>query len=82
MKRSIILEETVKYQHRIVVNYKDESELDEAIQNTEACNSLEDFVDAINEIVPVCQVDEDWAEDVDGIEYYDDYPVELDEGIL
>ena len=78
MKRSIIFEETVKLQHRIIVDYKNEKELDEAIVNTEGCDSLDDCVDAIYSIVHVCQVNESWAEDSDGIEYYDDYPAELD----
>lgn len=78
MKRSIILEETVKLQHRIIVDYENEEEPDKAIANTEGCDNLDDFVDAIDSIIRVCQVDESWAEDSDGIEYYDDYPTELD----
>ena len=78
MKRSIILEEIVKVQHRIIVDYENEAELDEAVANTEGCDNLDDCVDAIGAIVHVCQVDEAWAEDSDGIEYYDDYPTELD----
>ena len=78
MKRSIIFEETVKLQHRIIVDYENEEELDEAIANTEGCDSLDDCVGAIYSIVHVCQVNESWAEDSDGIEYYDDYPAELD----
>ena len=78
MKRSIIFEETVKVQHRIIVDYENEEELDKAIANTEGCDNLDDCVDAIDSIVHVCQVDESWAEDSDGIEYYDDYLAELD----
>lgn len=78
MKRSIILEETLKLQHRIIVDYENEAELDEAIVNTEDCDNLDDCVDAIDSIVHVCQVDESWSEESDGIEYYDDYPAELD----
>lgn len=77
-QRSIIFEETVKIQHRIVVNYEDEEELDEAVRNTEGCKSLDDCIEAIDEIIEVCQVDENWAEDLDDFEYYDDYPTELD----
>lgn len=79
MKRSIILEETVKLQHRIIVDYENEDELNEAVANTEGCDNLDDCVDAIGTIVRVCKVDESWAEDSDGIEYYDDYPAELDD---
>lgn len=78
MKRSIILEETLKLQHRIIVDYENEAELDEAVVNTEGCDNLDDCVDAIDSIVHVCQVDESWSEESDGIEYYDDYPAELD----
>ena len=77
-QRSIIFEETVKIQHRIIVNYEDEEELDEAIRNTENCKNLDDCIEAIDEIIEVCQVDENWAEDTDDFEYYDDYPTELD----
>lgn len=78
-QRSIIFEETVKIQHRIVVNYEDEEELDEAIANTEGCDNLDDCVDAIDSVVHVCQVDESWSEKRNGIEYYDDYLTELDD---
>ena len=77
-QRSIIFEETVKIQHRIVVNYEDEEELNKAVFNTEICENLDDCVEAIGEILEICQVDENWAEDVGGFEYYDDYPTELD----
>lgn len=78
MKRSIILEETVRVQHRIIVDYKNENELDEAIANIEDYDNLDDCIDAIDSILHVCQVDESWSENSDGIEYYDDYPTELD----
>ena len=78
MKRSIIFEETIKVQHRIIVDYENEDELDKAIANTEGCNNLDDCVDAIDNILHVCQVDESWAENSDGIEYCDDYLAELD----
>lgn len=55
-----------------------EDELDKAIVNTEGYDNLDDCVDAINNILHVCQVDEAWAENSDGIEYYDDYLAELD----
>ena len=48
------------------------------IQHTENCKNLDDCIEAINEVVEVCQVDENWAEDSDDFEYYDDYPTELD----
>ena len=79
MKRSIIFEETVKVQHLIIVDYDNEDELDKAIRATEDCQNFDDCVDAIASIVHVCQVDESWVEDSDGIEYYDDYPTEIDD---
>ena len=78
MKRSIIFEETVKIQHRIVVNYEDEEELDKAVFSTDDCKNLNDCIEAIGEILEICQVDENWTEDLDDFEYYDDYPAELD----
>lgn len=79
MKRAIIFEETVKVQHRIIVDYENEDQLDEAISNTEGLNDLDDCVDAIDAVIHVCSIDENWAEDSDGLEYYDDYPAELDD---
>lgn len=77
-QRSIIFEETVKIQHRIVVNYEDEEELNKAIFSTDDCKNLDDCIEAIGEILEICQVDENWTEDLDDFEYYDDYPTELD----
>lgn len=79
MKRSIIFEETIKIQHRIVVNYEDEEELNKAVFSTDDCKSLDDCIEAIGEILEICQVDENWTEDIDDFEYYDDYPAELDD---
>lgn len=77
-QRSIIFEETVKIQHRIVVNYEDEEELNKAVFSTDDCKNLDDCIEAIGEILEICQVDENWTEDLDDFEYYDDYPAELD----
>lgn len=76
-QRSIIFEETIKIQHRIIVNYETDEELDEVIRNTEGCKNLDDCIEVIDGIVEVCQVDENWTEDTDDFEYYDDYPTEL-----
>lgn len=72
-QRSIIFEETIKIQHRIIVNYETDEELNEVIRNTEGCKNLDDCIEAIDGIVEVCQVDENWTEDTDDFEYYDDY---------
>ena len=77
MKREIIFEETVKYQHRIIVEYNNEEELDEALDHTEGCHNLDECIEAIEKILPIDVVDENYSEDVDGIEYYDDYPARM-----
>lgn len=73
MKRSIIFEETVKVQHLIIVDYDNEDELDEAIEATDYCQSLDDCVDIIGKHLSIHSVTEEYSVDGDGIEYYDDY---------
>lgn len=76
MKSRIIeVEETVKFRHQIFVVYNDEEELDRAIENMEG-DYLDDVVDSIGNYVTVTNVNENYYEDSDGIEYFDDYDVE------
>lgn len=76
MKSRIIeVEGTVKFRHQIFVVYNDEEELDRAIENMEG-DYLDDVVDSIGNYVTVTNVNENYYEDSDGIEYFDDYDVE------
>lgn len=76
MKRRIIeVEETVKFRHQIFVAYNDEEELDMAIENMEG-DYLDDIVESIGNYVTVTDINENYFEDSDGIEYSDDYDVE------
>lgn len=76
MKSRIIeVEETVKFRHQIFVAYNDEEEFDRAIENMEG-DHLDDIVDSIGNYVTVTNVNENYYEDSDGIEYFDDYDAE------
>lgn len=79
MKRRIIeVEETVKFRHQIFVAYNDEEELDMAIENMEG-DYLDDIVESIGNYVTVTDVNKNYFEDSDGIEYFDDYDAEDEE---
>lgn len=78
MKSRIIeVEETVKFRHQIFVAYNDEEELDMTIENMEG-DYLDDIVESIGDYVTVTDVNRNYFEDSDGIEYFDDYDVEED----
>lgn len=79
MKSRIIeVEETVKFRHQIFVAYNDEEDLDMAIENMEG-DYLDDIVESIGYYVTVTDVNKNYYEDSDGIEYYDDYDAEDEE---
>lgn len=79
MKNRIIeVEETVKFRHRIFVAYNDEEELDMAIENMEG-DYLDDIVESIDNYVTVTDVNKNYFENSDGIEYFDDYDAEDEE---
>ena len=79
MKSRIIeVEETVKFRHQIFVAYNDEEELDMAIENMEG-DHLDDIVESIGDYVTVTDVNRNYFEDSDGIEYFDDYDAEDEE---
>lgn len=79
MKRRIIeVEETVKFRHQIFIAYNDEEELDMAIENMEG-DYLDDIIESIGNYVTVTDVNKNYYEDSDGIEYFDDYDVEDEE---
>lgn len=76
MKSKIIeVEETVKFRHQIFVAYNDEEDLDMAIENMEG-DYLDDIVESIDNYVTVTDVNKNYFEDSDGIEYFDDYDTE------
>lgn len=76
MKSRIIeVEETVKFRHQIFVAYNDEEELDMAIENMEG-DYLDDIVESIGNYITVTDVNKNYFEDSDGIEYFDDYDAE------
>lgn len=77
MKRRIIeVQETWKVNHQIYVEYEDEYDLSLACDCTEEADYLDDFVAQISDYVTVTDVNRNYFEDSDGIEYFDDYDVE------
>ena len=79
MKRRIIeVQETWMVTHQIYVEYEDEYDLSFACDYTEEADSLDDFIAQISDYVTVTDVNRNYFEDSDGIEYFDDYDVEED----
>lgn len=74
MKWIIEVEETVTMHHQIVVDINEDSDLNRALDNTdEMCNSLDDFVSSIADVIPVLEVNEEFLVETQHIEYFDDY---------
>lgn len=77
MKRRIIeVQETRLVNHQIYVEYEDEDDLEIACNYIDGEDSLDDVVAEINNYVTVTDVNRNYFEDSDGIEYCDDYDVE------
>ena len=80
MKHRIIeVQETWKVNHQIYVEYEDEYDLDMACNYTDEADSLDDLIAQISDYVTVTDVNRNYFEDSDGIEYFDDYDAEDEE---
>lgn len=75
MKRIVEVEEIVKIHHQIYVEYDRDNRLVYAIENEKIrISSLDDFINnLVNYGINVTKVNENYSEDVESIEYYDDY---------
>lgn len=75
MKRIIEVEEIVKVHHQIYVEYGDEEQLDDALNDDVVkIDNLDDFIDNLGDYgIKVCEINENCSEETDSIEYYDDY---------
>lgn len=73
MRHIIRVEETIKAYHNIIVDIDDDEQIDAALENTEGCDNLDDYVDAISDIIPVLEVHEECYIETDSLEYFDDY---------
>ena len=74
MRWIIEVEETVKFHHQIVVDIKNEDQIQDALDNAgDYCNSLDEFVDNIEKVIPVIEVNEKYSVETEQVEYYDDY---------
>lgn len=74
MRWIIEVEETVKFHHQIVVDIKNEDQIQDALDNAgDYCNSLDEFVDNIEKVIPVIEVNEEYSVETEQVEYYDDY---------
>ena len=75
MNRIIELEEIVKVHHQIYVEYDNEEQLDNAINDeiTLICN-IDDFIDNLEDYgIRVNKINRNYSEETDSIEYYDYY---------
>lgn len=74
MRRIIEVEEIVNAHHQIFVDYDCEEQLDDALNGeTVLFDCLEDFVNNLQDCgVNVVEVNENYSEDVESVEYYDD----------
>lgn len=74
MLRTIELEETVKVRHKIYVEYDNERQLDSALRTTGGVNRLDDYIQHLKWCgIKVNNLNENYSEDTDSVEYYDDY---------
>ncbi|MGN0246945.1 MAG: hypothetical protein ACI4DK_13405 [Lachnospiraceae bacterium] len=74
MKWIIEVEETVKMRHQIIVDIDNEGQLEKALDNAgDYCTSLDDFVDAVADVIPVLEINEEYYAETDSVEYFDDY---------
>jgi hypothetical protein len=81
MRHVIEVEETVKIRHQIVVDIGSEGQLEEALDSVDGsyiCD-LDDYVEAISEVVPVVEVNANCVMETWNIEYFDDYMCEDDD---
>ena len=74
MKWIIEVEETVKFHHQIVVDIKNDDQIQDALDNVgDYCTSLDEFVSGIENVIPVVEVNEEYSVETEQVEYYDDY---------
>ena len=81
MRHIIEVEETVKIRHQIVVDILSEGQLEDALNSVEGCYiyDIDEYVDAIADVVPVVSVNESYIMETESIEYFDDYMCEDDD---
>ena len=75
MKRIIEVEETVKLRHQIFIEAENDEQITEAVNRAEEnnCQNLDEYIDALAEVISVQDVNEDYYEETESIEYFDDY---------
>lgn len=75
MERIVEVEEIVKIHHQIYVEYGDEEQLDDALSNdTVNIYNMDDFINNLrNYGINITGINENYSEDLDSIEYFDDY---------
>lgn len=74
MLRTIELEETVRVHHKIYVEYDNEQQLDSALRTAGSIDRLDDYIRHLKWCgIKVNNLNENYSEGTDSIEYYDDY---------
>ena len=75
MNRIIEVEELVEIHHQVYVEYDNEEQLDDAL-NDKIVNvyNLDDFVENLQDYgIKVNKINENYSEELKSIEYFDDY---------
>ena len=79
MKRIIALEETVRCIHQVCVEIDNEEDIDRALDNVHPrARTLDEWVDAIGEVIPILWVEENFDGEPENMEYFDDYEVDAE----
>ena len=75
MNRIIEVEELVKIHHQVYVEYDNEGQLDNALNDkTVGVYDLDDFVENLQDYgIKVTKINENYSEELESIEYFDDY---------
>ena len=76
MKRTIVFEQTVKIQQAVDVEYDNLEQLNEALEQTEACEDIYQVAHILNHNdLNVLGVSDELDFNIDYFEYYDDYEI-------
>ena len=81
MRYIIEVEETVKVRHQIVVDVMSDEQIEDALDSVDGIyiDGIDDYVDAISDVIPVLSVNEGYLTETESIEYFDDYMCEDDD---
>jgi hypothetical protein len=81
MRKAIVFNEYVKYQHRIIIDEDqgaENNEVNEAIVEAECCDHMDDVCNEFQKALgdKFITIERDFSEEIDSIEYDDEYYVD------